>query len=428
LPSRISIDCPVVAETPRVAAHFFGFHDVTPWNPANDVLAVLRVDPEIRHLPHGEAAEVCLWRPGDGAPVPLGTTSAWNFQMGARAQWLPDGRLIYNRVAAGRPAACIVDTATRSEQPLDFAVCSVHPEGREAVAPHFGRLRVHWPAYGIAAAPPASVGEAAPGDDGIWLVDLDTGKAELLVSIADAARVGSAAPPGTPQIVSHTQYSPSGDAFAFMHRYFLNDGAIYSRLLVAERDGANLRVLAEEKVTHYDWRDDATILAWSRFLSGGIAAARRSGLIGSPALRPAVNVARRVRNRLLPTVGNERYFLIPVDAPAGRRAVGAGVLPVDGHPMFRPGDRDRFVTDTYPGARGMQALMLYDLAAESRIDIGLMRADTSVGVGDMKCDLHPRWDRGGRYICIDSSRAGIRQCLIVDAAAALAANGDGGAG
>ncbi len=24
--------CPVIAETPRTAAHFFGFHDLCPWN------------------------------------------------------------------------------------------------------------------------------------------------------------------------------------------------------------------------------------------------------------------------------------------------------------------------------------------------------------------------------------------------------------
>ena len=168
--SRISIDCPVIAETPRDGAHFFGFHDVSPWNPADDTLAVLRVDAEIRHQPNGEVAEVCLWRPDAGAPEPVGTTTAWNFQMGARAQWLADGRLIYNKLDDGRLAACLFDPAKGTERTIGFSVCSVHPSGRLAVAPNYGRLRKHWPAYGLPADYPETIDVPAPDDDGIWRV------------------------------------------------------------------------------------------------------------------------------------------------------------------------------------------------------------------------------------------------------------------
>jgi len=429
--SRLSIDCPVIAETPRDRAHFFGFHDVTPWNPANDMLAVLRVDPEIRHQPDGEVAEICLWKPGAGAPEPVGSTTAWNFQMGARAQWLADGRLIYNKLAEGRLGACVFNPADGTERMIGYAVCSVHPGGRVAIAPNYGRLRKHWPAYGLPSDFPASIDTPAPEDDGIWRVDLETGVAELLIPIAEIAQVGAGTPADVAQVVTHTQFNPGGTQFAFMHRYFLNDGAIYSRLLVANGDGSNLRLLAEEKVTHYDWRDDGTILAWSRFMSSGLAAARRSGLLGSPILRPAISIARKLRHRLpsgVGSVGNEHYFLIPVDAPTERRVIGADVLPVDGHPMFHVDDPGLMVTDTYPDAEGMQNLMLFDLDGDRRIDIGRYLSDLSVGDGDMKCDLHPRWDRTGRKVSVDSSRAGIRQNLIVDVAPALDARAGGYAG
>jgi len=76
----------------------------------------------------------------------------------------------------------------------------------------------------------------------------------------------------------------------------------------------------------------------------------------------------------------------------------------------------------------MQNLMLFDLDDDRRVDIGRYRSDLTVGDGDMKCDLHPRWDRSGRRVSVDSSRAGIRQNLIIDVTPALAAREDGYAG
>ena len=86
--------------------------------------------------------------------------------------------------------------------------------------------------------------------------------------------------------------------------------------------------------------------------------------------------------------------------------------------MYRPGGR-WLVTDTYPGPDRKQALILFDTGSERRIDMGSFHADASVGDGDVKCDLHPRWDRSGRLVCVDTTRAGVRQCVIVDAGAVL---------
>ena len=84
---HFSQPCPVIAETPLAAAHFFGFHDVCPWDPTNQCLAILRVDRALRRVPDGtDRAEVCLWEPDSGDMTAIGETHAWNWQQGARAQ------------------------------------------------------------------------------------------------------------------------------------------------------------------------------------------------------------------------------------------------------------------------------------------------------------------------------------------------------
>ena len=412
--------CPVIGETPLSRAHFFGFHDVTPWSPTNDTLVVLRVDPDLRRLPHGEVAEVCLWRPGD-PPGPVGATTAWNFQQGARAQWLPDGSLVYNVVEAGKLAAVRRGPTTRTEQRLAFSIGAVDGTGRETVSPHYGRLARYWPAYGVAGVESPSLDAPIPTDDGLWKLDIEADTCALFLSVHEVASYAPVSVSRTiPHFLTHPLYSPSGRKIAFMHRFFTADGAIYTRLLVVNRDGSGLRILAEEMVSHFCWRDDDTILVWTRRMAGAIAAARRRGWLASPLLRPALGFARRMRGGMKQTLARQYYYLVPVDDAASRKVMGRDSLSVDGHPMYRPGGR-WLVTDTYPDPDRKQALILFDTRSGRRIDIGSFHADASVGDRDLKCDLHPRWDRSGRLVCVDTTRAGVRQCVIVDAGPVLSA-------
>jgi len=423
--ARKTVICPVVAETPADRAHFFGFHDVTPWNPAGDALVILQTDPGHRDLPAGEVAQVCVWQPGH-APDPVGVTTAWNYQMGARAQWLPDSTLVYNVVDNGELSAVRVDPAQGITTPLAFAVGAIDSAGWESVSPHYGRLARHWPAYGVPGTQAPSEDVPVPKDDGLWKLDLETNRVELFLSVAQvAAFEPRSVPADIPQFLTHPLYSPSGKRIAFLHRFLTADHATYTRLVVVDRDGSNMRVLAEEKVSHFCFRDDDTILVWARQMAGAIAAARRNGWLASPLLRPALKLARKLKGGMRQTLIREHYFMIPVENPDARKPVGRDSLPVDGHPMFRPGDPRWFVTDTYPDETGHQALMLFDLEHSARVDIGSFLSDLSVGDGDIKCDLHPRWNPQGTQISIDTTRAGVRQCVIVDPAPVLDVGVDG---
>lgn len=72
------------------------------------------------------------------------------------------------------------------------------------------------------------------------------------------------------------------------------------------------------------------------------------------------------------------------------------------------------LTDTYANSDGLQTLILFDMKAGARIDIGHFNHNPGSTDSDLKCDLHPRWNRAGTQVCIDAARGGTRQCLIVD--------------
>ena len=418
--------CAVIHETPATAAHFFGFHDLCPWDAANEQLAILRVDPGLRRVPGGDdVAELCLWEPAAGRVTPIAETRAWNWQQGARQQWLPGGgrRLAYNALVAGELVGIVHDVESGDARTLPFTLSAISPDGRASLSPHFARLARYWPAYGYPGAAAPGIDDPSPESDGLWRMDLATAKVDLVVSIAQAAALDDGKPPhGAFHFVAHPSFSPSGSRMCFLHRYFTADRALYSRLIVGRPDGAGLVVVAEEKVSHFDWCDEDTILVWARSAPAGLAAARRGGLLAAAPIMPIVRLARKLRPGLKQMLLDERYVLIDVTAPARKTPVGKGVLEQDGHPMYSA-DRRWILTDTYPDRSRVQTLILYHTESGRRIDIGRFRSDPSVGDSDIKCDLHPRWDRAERLVCVDSTDRGVRQCLIIDAAAVVGAFG-----
>ena len=113
----------------------------------------------------------------------------------------------------------------------------------------------------------------------------------------------------------------------------------------------------------------------------------------------------------------DRYMLFNRRG-GGARVLGEGLFDSDGHCSFSP-DRRWLLTDTYPDSRDERHLILYHLASDTRINIGRFHAPPAL-TGPLRCDLHPRWNRDGTQICIDSAHEGSRQIYVIDAAELIA--------
>jgi len=94
-------------------------------------------------------------------------------------------------------------------------------------------------------------------------------------------------------------------------------------------------------------------------------------------------------------------------------AVGDAALVEDGHASFSP-DRRWVLNDTYPDGYDMRTLMLYRWGDGKRIDLARLHSPKSRWWGEIRCDLHPRWNRDGTLVCVDSVHAGERQVYVAD--------------
>jgi hypothetical protein len=129
-------------------------------------------------------------------------------------------------------------------------------------------------------------------------------------------------------------------------------------------------------VSHFDWIDDRTILAYADVPGRG-----------------------------------EGYYLLS-DKGEQVTPIGEGVLDSDGHCSFHRSS-GWMVTDTYPDLNRVQTLMIYDLSKNVRIDLGRYYVPPGLN-GQIRCDLHPRWHPDGRMICFDSAHQGTRQVYCID--------------
>lgn len=79
------------------------------------------------------------------------------------------------------------------------------------------------------------------------------------------------------------------------------------------------------------------------------------------------------------------------------------------------------LNDTYPQGRDRrQELYLYHVPTGTRRDLGAFAAPAAYG-RELRCDLHPRCNRDGRRLVIDSAHAGQgRQMYLLDIARVLA--------
>lgn len=84
----------------------------------------------------------------------------------------------------------------------------------------------------------------------------------------------------------------------------------------------------------------------------------------------------------------------------------------DGHCSYSP-DRQWILYDSYPDSEQFRHLYLYDLTQSKGMRLGSYFSP-SVSITDIRCDLHPRWNRSGTAISFDCMHEGRREIRYMD--------------
>ncbi len=382
--TRCETYVPSRAITQEPSSHWFSYYDKLQFDHNNRYVLGMEVDFNDRPPKPDDVIKLGMVDlQEDDKWIEFGETVAWSWQQGCMLQWVPqsESEVIYNIRKDGKFASVIQDVFTGEKRTLPRAVYALSPCGKKAVSVNFARLDNTRPGYGYAGIQDPWGDVFQPEDDGIYVMDLETGETRLIISLHQIAVLyNQRTRDGRKSWFNHLLFNTDGSRFIFLHRWFRdadNEGRWYTRMFTARPDGGDIFTVADhDMVSHFIWKNPEQILAWSTEENG------------------------------------ENHFHVYDDLTEQRKVIGEGILSRDGHCTYSP-SREWILTDTYPDKNRMQNLMLYRPSDSKLVKLGKFYLSPDFK-GQTRCDLHGRWSRDGKSVCIDSLHSGKRQMYLLD--------------
>ncbi len=364
--------------------HWFSYYDKLEFDPSGRYVLGMEVDFEHRLPRDGDIIKVGMVDLEDNDRwIELGQTRTWCWQQGCMLQWRPgsESEVVWNDREGDNFVCRILDTKSGKMRTVPHAIYSLSPDGKTAVSPDFRRIRHMRPSYGYSGIPDPHFDELSPADAGIHRIDLDSGKADLVVSLADILKIPYKKADLTKAkcYFNHLLVSPNGERFEFLHRWGFPKWKGGTRMLTAAMDGSDVRIVDPHgRTSHFIWRDPDHILAWAWHPSHG-----------------------------------SKFYLFEDKTGGKVEVVGPKKMPVNGHCTYLPGN-EWILNDTYPDRNRLQHPYLYHVASDRRVPLGHFHSP-KVYKGDWRCDLHPRFSPDGKKVVIDSTHTGQgRQLFLID--------------
>ena len=357
---------------------FFGYYDKVPDTRSGLILGCLTSLPTHAKPCANRAITVAVTRYNSIDYISAATTASYNWQQGCRAQWISESKFIYNTFDSGKYKAAIIDMENFPEvaetKRFDMPVQDAYREDY-FLSINYRRIMALRPDYGYRNMPKISKEEISDlNHDGIWKVDMKSGKAEMALTLADVALFyPKDSFTDSQHKVNHLMISPDGKKFIFIHRWY-KGGRRHDRLLLS--DFNCLKLLADEDmVSHMCWIDDNTVFGYLRH-------------------------------------GGENGFYF-IDVTTGIFKPCSDLTDLrsgDGHPSCHG---NWIVVDTYPDKSRMQTLILYNYKTGKLVRLLEVFHPLKFS-GETRCDLHPRFSCDGKRIFFDTLFSGKRQLAYVN--------------
>lgn len=373
--------------TPEDGGHyFFGYYDLQPFDTTGRFHLCHRA-PFEDHIPEaGDVCELGMIDLKEGGFIKFAETTAWNFQQGALLQWYgDDDHVIYNVRRDEGFQACVQNIRSGEKRYLPRAYACLSADCKKALCINFSRMFDFRPGYGYAGIVDPWREEKAPEEDGVFLMDTESGETKLICSLKDLKNFHYELPCSEGKLlINHITFSPSGKRFVMLLRNFKDTDAGVkwkTQLLTADLEGNPFLLAPFSYQSHYHWKNDRELVMYGGNLSND----RADGALW------------------LFTDGTYGGTRLPEPNPNK-----------DVHCLYSP-NRRYISGDDYPKEDEYRTLHLIDTLTDTDIILGRYHSFISDDTNrDRRCDLHARFDRSGRMMSFDSIHTGHRTVCLLD--------------
>jgi hypothetical protein len=375
--------------------HWFGYYDKMQFDPSNRYVLGMETDFQDRSPGKDDVIKIGMVDLQDNDRwIELGESRAWNWQQGCMLQWVPghESTIIWNDREGDKFVSHIMDVKTRKVRTINTAIYALSPDGKTAITTDFERIQVMRPGYGYPGVEDTNIDILAPVNSGIFVVDLETGKKNLVITYADMLKIShrSGDISANKHYFNHLLFSPDGKRFVFLNRWRVNEfrptnptTPFDTRMITSDLEGKDLRVMDDYGYTsHFIWRDSEHVLAWARHPSHG-----------------------------------DKFYLYTDDGNVNPEVVGPSVMDRNGHCSYLPGKGKKWIlNDTYPDDMRLQNVYLYNVTTGARIPLANLYLSPAYKFdSELRVDTHPRYSRDGKMVVVDSPHEGFgRQLYLMD--------------
>lgn len=377
---KIRVEGNVQRVTPKDGfEYYYGYYDKSPWDATGRYMIALRVKQAYKSVaPKERGTVVLIDTRNHNEVIEIGKTDSWNVQQGCMTQWLgPDfqTKLIYNDFRNGQYCSIIFNVKDmKEEKTLPLPVYDVARDGTFALSLDFNRLHRMRPGYGYSNLPDKTKGILCPDETCIWKMEIPDGNVTPMLKYTEmAAFEPDESMADAEHKVNHLMISPNGKRFMVLHRWFKN-GRKHTRLVTCNVDKTEMYNLSDDVfVSHCYWKNDHEILSFCRKKATG-----------------------------------DHYYLM--EDKTQNYQLFWPELNTDGHCSYSP-DNKWIITDTYPNRKRLASVYL---CREDGFCKRIARVFAPFRYdNDCRCDLHPRWSRDGKMVCIDSVHEGKRALYVI---------------
>lgn len=411
-----------VFRTPNTSGHFFGYFDKSQLSYDKRRLLVHKIRNWDKYPEKKETFQIGYYKIHDKNKnfYQIGETNCINFQMGCNLQWINKkcNEVIYNKLFNNQYVSIRKKIKNKIEKIITPAIYCIDKSGKYGLAINFNRHDVIRPGYSYRHEKNHSNHIPIDKKDWIKLVNLNTGKSKIILSMDDLLELNPVSSMEESfHYLEHLSFSPNGETIIFFHRWKSLENQIYSRVYSYNLRKKTLKsILDSGRGSHYCWLNDEEILIY-----GGekniLNIARSNRKIAKFFFKPILPIYHyfiRDNSYISKNLTGDSYWKINVKNGNMEKVLNSLGLE-DGHPTFN----GKFViTDTYSAKKNCHKASLFlvsgDLKKDLVLDQLVISGDKNLDESPFRCDLHPRFCYDTNYFTVDAFDKGNRVSIVFE--------------
>jgi len=377
------------------------FHDTSPLSPSGRYLALFRVPFEDHYPGPGDAGDIVLLDMNTLEERTLAKSGGWEMQVGANVQWgATDHELFYNDVDTNtwEVFAVKLDPISGKSERIKGPVFMVSSDGKKLVSHNLINSVHAQSGYGVIIPDRLTQYHVGPvDDDGIFVTNAQTGKSRRIVTIREIYEkaVPSVKIPNPADYAYYcfkAMWNPQGTRIMTCLMWKpLKGGKRNVAVITMNPGGGDIRTA----VTAEQYAKGGHHMAW---------------------LPDGEHISMNLQNDDDPEL---ELITVKYDGTGLKTVFPTG----SGHPSFHPKGLPYVITDSYwnepvTNQDGFIPLRLLNIETGREIEIARVFVP-HVEDNSFRVDLHPAWDRSGRYVVFNGYEDNERCVFIADLKKAL---------